>query len=739
MNYIIHLPVKIQNIGHNVKSKLTKLFSTLGFSQFGNEFQQAMFRLLAVISITTLISFSPKGALPATIMLIAWFAFLATALLMHIRKHPAPNTKRQVLSMLIDVAGTSIALYLTNDIGGIFVGVFLWLIIGYGFRYGRAMLITSLVSSLIGFVTASLFSPYWQAHMVGFYGLLFTLMAIPLYALSLLNRLKEATRKAEAANKAKSEFLSHISHEIRTPLNGIVGACDLLGSANLNKDHAMLFNVMKSSSNMLLDLVNNVLDLSKIESGKVINVTEDFYLQNLMTSTVNLFESQASQKGVSIAYEISKETPLRVHGNLLHTKQVLINLVGNAVKFTEKGSVKIVVSALAQGNSQANIRFEVKDTGTGIASDSLASIFESFVQAKESKHKIGGSGLGTTISKNLVELMHGQIGVESTLGQGSTFWFEIPFEKLSSHNTQTENVTSEIIPFKKMVNTPKKNAYRILVAEDNDTNILILSQMLEMQNHTFDIVKNGELALDKLRDESYDLMILDCNMPVMGGLEALKVYQAINVGQPQVPAIILSADATEDTRALFEGLGVAAFLTKPMLNEPLAEAIEKAVSSANRDKAEVIQYDVMQTKPKAPEVVTPEAPATEQAQDDKFLDIARLEALATLGKSPNFLQNLIQGFISDTEQNFAQLITHTLKRDYANINDCGHAIAGSAANIGADELAKMSRAINLIKPADNENLEVLLSNAVDSYEKTKIALMHYLVQRTANHNLSKAL
>ena len=288
------------------------------------------------------------------------------------------------------------------------------------------------------------------------------------------------------------------------------------------------------------------------------------------------------RQGVSIAYEISKETPLRVHGNLLHTKQVLINLVGNAVKFTESGSVKIVVSALAQGNSQANIRFEVKDTGTGIASDSLASIFESFVQAKESKHKIGGSGLGTTISKNLVELMHGQIGVESILGQGSTFWFEIPFEKLSSHNTQTENVSSEIIPFKKMVSTPKKNAYRILVAEDNDTNILILSQMLEMQNHTFDIVKNGELALDKLRDNTYDLMILDCNMPVMGGLEALKVYQAINIGQPQVPSIILSADATEDPRALFEGLGVAAFLTKPMLNEPLAEAIEKAVSSANR-------------------------------------------------------------------------------------------------------------------------------------------------------------
>lgn len=721
-----------------MKLKLVKVLSFVEFNLHGDEYQQAVMRVLGIGLTFIFVHSHYDDIRPITLATLIVYSLISLNFFLFIRINSTPNKKRQYVAMLMDISAASSAIYLTNDIGGVFVGVLLWLVIGYGFRYGRKMLIATYIASLIGFVTSSLISPYWQSHMVAFYGLLFTLIAIPPHALSLLNRLKEATKKAEAANKAKSEFLSHISHEIRTPLNGIVGACDLLGSANLNKDHAMLFNVMKSSSNMLLELVNNVLDLSKIESGKVVNATEDFYLRNLVTSTVNLFETQASQKGVSIAYEISKETPLRVHGNMLHTKQVLINLVGNAVKFTEQGSVKILVTTTDQGHSQANIKFEVIDSGTGIAEDSLPHIFESFVQAKESKHKIGGSGLGTTISKNLVEMMHGQIGVESTLGQGSNFWFEIPFEKLSTSNSQVEGVSSEIIPFKKATSKKKKNAYHILVAEDNDTNILIISQMLTLQNHTFDIVKNGELALDKLRDETYDLMILDYNMPVMGGLEALKVYQAINMGLPQIPAIILSADATNDTRAAFEGLGVAAFLTKPMQSEPLAEAIENAVTSAKRVKADVIHYHEATQSKNNPNAAV--QTAAEQINTRiPMLDVARLEALASLGKSPHFLQNLIQGFITDTEKNFVQLITHILKRDYVNINDCGHAIAGSAANIGADDLAKITRTLNLIKPTDNENLDELLSRAVDSYEKTKMELMHFLEQRNAGDNLSKAL
>ncbi len=717
--------------------KLAFLFSFVEFSKHGQEYESSVLRF-SIVNLTILIIFiSYENLRASTLLIMSTFTIYSVLSLIHVRKYPEANPIRLRITMLMDVLGTSISLYHTNDVGGILVGIYLWIVIGYGYRYGKNMLISSYIASLIGFVVASQLSPYWNTHIAAFFGLLFTLVTIPLYALSLLNKLQSAVKKAEAASQAKSEFLSHISHEIRTPLNGIVGACQLLEASNLNKDHKALFNVMKSSSNVLLELVNNVLDLSKIESGKVVNHTEDFYLQSLLSTTVNLFESQASQKGISLAYEISNETPLRIHGNLMHTKQVLINLVGNAVKFTEQGAIKIKVFPVEQSNSQATLRFEVVDTGTGIAADSLPHIFESFVQAKESKYKFGGTGLGTTISKNLVELMHGKIGVESTYGQGSTFWFEIPFEKLSSSNAGQENISSEIIPFKKIEASSKNPRYHILVAEDNETNILIISQMLDMLKHTYEIVKNGELVLDQLRDNAFDLMILDYNMPVMGGLEALKIYQSINVGQPQVPAIILTADATNDTRALFDNLNVGAFLTKPLQADVLTQAISNVAVNKTLKQAKVIQYhEIAQSKAHASKPVTP-APVLD-VKASPHLDISRLESLSSMSKSPDFLQNLIQGFITDTEQNFSTLVTDIIMLDYPKINDCGHAIAGSASNIGANDLAQLCRKLNHVKPSDNVNLEELLSNALDSYEKTKLSLMHYLTQRNSNANRSIA-
>lgn len=723
-----------------LKLKLTALLRSTKLNSHGDEFKQAILRLLIVgLTTTYFLFFSPDPITSKIAFYIIFFNLYTFLLVFFTRKNPQTNKKRVMFSLFLDLLGTSMPLYFTSDnnVAGIYIGLYLTVILGYGFRYGKYFLVTAHITSLLYFISTAFINHYWQVHFVAFSCFFFTLLVIPFYLLLMINRLTEATRKAEAASQAKSEFLSLISHEIRTPLNGIVGACQLLEASNLNKEHAALFNVMKSSSNVLLELVNNVLDLSKIESGKIINATEDFYLQDLITITVNLFESQATQKGITLAYEISNDTPLRIHGNLMHTKQVLINLVGNAVKFTEQGSIKIKVFAVEQSNSQATLRFEVVDTGTGITEESLPHIFESFVQAKESKYKFGGTGLGTTISKNLVELMHGTIGVESVYGQGSTFWFEIPFEKLSSSNAGQHNISSEIIPFKKMETSSKNPSYHILVAEDNETNILILSQMLDMLSHTYVIVKNGELALDQLRDNAFDLMILDYNMPVMGGLEALKIYQAVNIGQPQVPAIILTADATHDTKALFENLNVGAFLTKPLQAEVLKEAIMNVAVSKTHKQANVIQYhEIAQGKAPASKPVTP-APVLD-VKATPHLDISRLESLSGMSKSPIFLQNLIQGFITDTEQNFSELVTDIIMLDYAKINDCGHAIAGSASNIGANDLAQLCRKLNKVKPSDNENLEELLSNALDSYEKTKLSLMHYLTQRSADVNRSMA-
>ncbi|OZA05666.1 MAG: hypothetical protein B7X95_05555, partial [Methylophilaceae bacterium 17-44-8] len=516
---------------------------------------------------------------------------------------------------------------------------------------------------------------------------------------------------------------------IRTPLNGIVGACSLLEASNLDKNNATLFNVMKSSSNVLLDLVNNVLDLSKIESGKTTHYEEDFYLHNLILTTVNLFETQAAQKGITINYEIAQDTPLKLHGNLLHTKQVLINLVGNAVKFTEQGAVTICVSANKYSENDASVRFEVKDTGIGIAKESLPHIFDSFTQAEESiKYKFGGTGLGTTISKKLVELMQGEIGIQSELGKGSTFWFQIPLGIVEAENADGQ-ISSDIISFKKALNASKKKPCRILVAEDNETNILILSQMLAIGEHQFDIVKNGQLALDKLEESAYDLMILDCNMPVMGGLEALRIYQAINVGQPQVPAIILSADATQNTITEFDELGVAAYLTKPIQIDALNFAIEEVLAKSKQHHypgvASVVSFASANVQSVNEEVDL----ALSANSNLLVLNHSRLEELASISKNERFVTNLIHGFIEDTDRNLEDLKIFVQALDFTNISETAHAIAGSATNIGADELSRICVELDDITPNEIYKVPSLYAQAINAYQQTKQAFVHYLADQ----------
>src|SRR3990167_9114609 len=256
------------------------------------------------------------------------------------------------------------------------------------------------------------------------------MFALSMYVLSLVRRLFDALARAEAANLAKRRFISVVSHEMRTPLNAIIGMADLLRDTPLNREQADMLQTLRGSSRLMLGLVEDVLDFSKIEAGRLALEKADFDLHALVNSPCRIVAAQAAARGIEFLVSIMPEVPPAVRGDPHHLRQILINLAGNAVKFTDRGSVTVHVSAQSETETRVRLKFSIRDTGVGIAPEAQARIFESFTQADQSTtRRFGGTGLGTTIAKQLVELMGGRIGLESAVGLGSTFWFETELDK----------------------------------------------------------------------------------------------------------------------------------------------------------------------------------------------------------------------------------------------------------------------------------------------------------------------
>jgi len=369
----------------------------------------------------------------AYLLVIPAFMLAAFSIVACIIAWPQASPARRVIANAIDVVTLTFIMIVGEELTAPVFFIYLWVTFGCGFRYGARYLNISLLLSAVGFALVLGTSDYWAQNRALGIGLLGGMILLSLYVLVLIRRLHEAVERAEAANQAKRTFVSSVSHELRTPLNAIIGMNDLLGTTTLNAEQAEMVGTLRGASRVMLSLIEDVLDFSKIEAGKITVKSVDFDLHSLLQSTLTIFSRQAAMKGLKLGVLVMPEVTHALRGDVYHLQQILVNLIGNAVKFTERGEVQLTVSSLIESQQSVRLRFTVRDTGIGIPLEDQKRIFESFAQAgTPSARKHRGTGLGTTIAKQIVELMGGTIGLESAPGAGSTFWFDLSLAKQSA-------------------------------------------------------------------------------------------------------------------------------------------------------------------------------------------------------------------------------------------------------------------------------------------------------------------
>ena len=427
--------------------------------------------------------------------------------------NPTSSPVRRVVGIFLDLVSLSILTFFAGSESVFMFVLYLWIILGNGFRYGTNYLYISMIVGLLGFSSAITWGEYWQdAHYQSIaISLLLILVLVPAYSAFLINKLHAAIASAKDANEAKSRFLANMSHELRTPLNGVIGMADLMGETELNRQQYEFINILRGSANSLLGLIENVLDISKIEAGKITIKSEQFDLHLLVNGIIKIQSPMGAAKKLQLCCHIDSSTPFLLEGDQQHLRQVLVNLIGNAIKFTNEGVIKVFIFPVDTSLENPVIRFEIQDTGIGLSEDEMVTIFDDFTQVNASNNNsTGGTGLGTTISKELVQLMGGEIGVESIKGEGTTFWFELPFNAIQNETP------------------PLSDKHILLLTTDEAAEDL--SPALSSWGVTYDLAKSSARAFLLLMqaiddDNSYKIMLVE--QSCIADIEPVKFAQMI--------------------------------------------------------------------------------------------------------------------------------------------------------------------------------------------------------------------